>query len=629
MLTPSHSLPNLHAASRPHELSENENTPEKKCNSANPGIFAYNTSAAMLCKVDDASHRLAQDAPCSLNGSTLELLSLALVKNMDWPVDVPLAWKHDADTRPYTAFVPGEGKCWVDVAMLSADQQKRSIEICHDGKDNYSASKSGEVWAASGEDAFFKTMLAVRGDVSVDAISDKQAAEFRQQLANHALEQRTVLAALWQEGLQEPVKLEGADAVTAATNIKNPVNAVPINLERNPRWINPETRPACKYSPVKIGDLPHKDAIKSTRDDAMKSMQAVLDKRIDTCRELAMDRAIPSAGSWFSFVRGPQLHEPHLNKGTVPALVISGGSANKLRADLSKDYSLAWHPKNMTNERGTHAEPVYLLVHKLDYPTYASTMKELLEQYPNLHLVGWDGGKLTGFGAARASALAFADSLSYRPERVMMIDQDVVKTEQTRHTNPRVRAAVEGLHQTSHQPIAGYGIGYPARQSPPIPFGETLPPTPADLNGPAEQFVSIKAPFRKQWEDGIYPPYMVAGGEDMLMSKELGLSKDGRNTVLPEERIIKKELQGPADTPNVYWNEGRTQTLKALFEAEKNTWVEFEEQKMSLDDLLHKFKDNGWIASHPSVESYNVSACVIERIILRLNNELTKDAQQK
>ncbi|AZF05498.1 hypothetical protein C4J94_2730 [Pseudomonas sp. R5-89-07] len=255
-------------------------------------------------------------------------------------------------------------------------------------------------------------------------------------------------------------------------------------------------------------------------------------------------------------------------------------------------------------------------------------MKEVLERYPNLHLVGWDGAKLTGFGAARASAIAFVDTLPYRPERVMMIDQDVVKTEQTRHTHPTVRTTVENLHRTTHQPIVGYGIGYPERQRPPAPFGNTPPPQSSDLDGPAEQYVSITAPFRKKLEDGIYPPYMVAGGEDMLMSKELGLSKNNRNTVLPQERIIKKELKGPTDTPNVYWNEGRTQTLEALFESEKNTRVAFEGQAMTLDELMHRFKDNGWIAAHPSVESYNVSACIIERIILRLNNELLKEAQQ-
>lgn len=626
MLTSSHSLPNLHAASRTHELSENDNTPQRKSKSPNASIFAYNKCTAMLSKVDDVAHRLSQDPPCSLNGSTLELLSLALVNGKDWPTDVALAWKHDDDTRPYTAFVSDEEKCWIDIEKLSWDQQKQCIEICHDGKDNYSATKSGGTWKASGEDAFFKIMAAIRAGVSVDAISDKQANELRKGLADFALEQRAMLGTLWQEGLQEPGKLDSASAIAAA---KNRVNNTPISVELNPRWINPETRPSCKYSPVKVVGLSHKDAMNSTREEAIKSMQAVLDNRLDTCRELSMDRVIPSTGSWFSFIRGPQLHEPHLNKGAVPALVISGGSASKLTADLSRDYSLAWHPKNMTNERDTHAEPVYLLVHRLDYPTYASTMKEILEQYPNLHLVGWDGGKLTGFGAARASALAFADTLSYRPERVMMIDQDVVKTEQTRHTNPTVRNKVESLHQTTNHPIVGYGIGYPTRQSPPAPFGEILPPKSSDLNGPAEQFVSIIAPFRKQWDDGIYPPYMVAGGEDMLMSKELGLSQDGRNMGLLEQRIIKKELKGLTDTPNVYWNEGRAHTLKALFEAEKNTLVEFEDRNMSLDDLMHIFKYNGWITSHPSVESYNVSACVIERIILRLNNEMSEEALKK
>ncbi|MFO2463435.1 hypothetical protein OOJ96_19680 [Pseudomonas sp. 15FMM2] len=624
MLTSSHSLPNLHIDSRAQELSTTGNVCEKKSALSNSGIFAYNTCTATLSKVDDVTQRLSQEQPCSLNGSALELLSLALVNDKNWPADVALAWKHDTDTKPYIAFVPREEKRWIDAEKLTEGQQEHSIEICHDGQDNYSATKSGETWEASGKDAFFKVMLAISDGVSVEVISDKQAAAFRKEVANSTIEQRTMLGAQWKEGFQESLKLDSASAIASDRNMAHSMSGAPITVERNPQWINPETRPACKYSPVKVSDLPQKNALTNIREETTKSMQAVLDNRISTCRELAMERGTPSAGSWFSFIRGAQLHQPQLNKRTVPAIVLSGGSASKLTADLSKDYSLAWHPKNMRNE------PVYLLVHKMDYPTYASTMKETLEKYPNLHLIGWDGGKLTGFGAARASAIAFADSLAYRPERVMMIDQDVVKTEQTRHTHPAVRAKVANLHQTTNQPVVGYGIGYPSRQSSPPPFGETLPPDPSsDLNGPAEQFVSITAPFRKQWEDGIYPPYMVAGGEDMLMSKQLGLSKNGRNVALPEHRIIKKELKGPADTPNVYWNEGRTQTLKALFEAEKNTLVEFENQKMSLDDLMHKFVENGWIDSHPSVESYNTSACVIERIILRLNNELNKSAIQK
>ena len=620
MLTPSHSLPNLHTTNPKNGLSGASNTPAEKGSPPDPAIFSYTPSVAILAKVDNVA-KMLQESTCALNGSSLELLSLALVKDKDWPDDVPLAWKHYANTRPCTAFSPSKKKSWVDFETLPEPHKTQSIEIHHDGKENYSATKRGETWEASGEDAFFKIMLAIKSDVIVDTISDKQATEFRRDLSKNILDQRVMLSMLWQNGLQDQIKSDGACAVVAPRNVTNNVNSIPIRLECHPRWINLETRPACKYSPVNVTELPHKDAINS--------MQAVLHNRIDTCRELAMDRGIPGNGSWFSFIRPPQLHEPHLNKSTVPALVISGGSANKLAADLSKDYSLAWHPKNMRSELDARAEPVYLLVHKLDYPTYKSTMKEVLGQYPNLHLIGWDGGKLTGFGAARASALAFADTLSYRPERIMMIDQDVVKTEQTRHTNPTIRSKVESLHQTTKQPIVGYGVGYPTRQSTLLPFRETLPPKPSDLNGPAEQFVSIQAPFRKQWDDGIYPPYMVAGGEDMLMSKKLGLSKENRNMVLPEERIIKKELEGPADIPNAYWNEGRVQTLKALFEAEKNTLVEFEDQKMSLDGLMSKFEENGWITSHPSVESYNVAACVIERIILRLNKELAKEELQR
>ncbi|AZC83997.1 hypothetical protein [Pseudomonas chlororaphis] len=616
MLTSSHSSPNLNTINSTNRLPNAGDTPAEKPISSGSAIFSYNSSAASLAKVDNIANRL-KEPTCELDGSSLELISLALINDKNWPKEISLAYQYYADTKPCTVFSPCKEKNWVNFETLPEPYKMQSIEIHHDGKGTYSATNHRETWKASGEDAFFKIMLAIKSNVTVDTISDKQATEFRRDLSKNILDQRPMLSMLWQNGPQDQIESNDACAIAALKNATNNPPTQPIRLEGNPRWINPETRSACKYSPVNVTGLTNKDTIKT--------MQEVLNNRIGTCRELALDRDIPGNGSWFSFIRSPQLHEPHLNKGTVPAIVISGGSANKLAAELSKDYSLAWHPKNMKSEHDTRADPVYLLVHKLDYPTYKSVMREAFEQYPNLHLIGWDGGKLTGFGAARASALAFADTLPYRPERIMMIDQDVVKTEQTRHTNPTVRNNVENLHQTTKQPIAGYGIGYPTRQSPPLPFRETLAPGASDLNGPAEQFVSIQAPFRRQGNDGIYPAYMVAGGEDMLMSKELGLSKEGRNIVQPEVRIIKKELKGSADVPNTYWNEGRAQTLRALFEAEKNTLVEFEDQKMSLDGLMSKFKENGWISAHPSVESYNVSACIIERIILRLNKELAKN----
>ncbi|WP_338585567.1 hypothetical protein [Pseudomonas sp. MAG733B] len=621
MLKSSHSLPDLYAACRRCGMPGAGDTLTEKRISSDSGIFVYDLSSEILVKLSNLAESLMQERPCMLTGSSLELLSIALVKGDFLPADITLAWKYSANTMPYTAFVPSGEKCWVSFEVLSDEQKARSVEIYPDGKNGYLAKRCGEVWKASGEEAFFKIMLAVKFDVSVDTISDRQASEFRRVLSESILEQGAMLGELWQDGMQSHLKLDSGCAGIVPSSITNNVISTPISVVCNPDWIDVETRPSCKYSPVIVSKSPHEDAIKS--------MQSVLQTRIDTCRKLAEDRDVPGGGSWFSFIRGPQLHEPHLHSGTVPTLVISGGNASKLSAELGKDYSLAWHPKNMRREVGARAEPVYLLVHKLDCPTYVTVLKETLEQHPNLHLVGWDGGKLTGFGAARASALAFADTLPFRPKRIMMVDQDVVKTEQTRHTNPVIRSNVESLHQITRQPIVGYGVGYPARQLPPLPFSQTLPPEKSDLNSPAQQFVSIQAPFRNQWDDGIYPPYMVAGGEDMLMGLELGLTKDDRNIVLPEERIVKKELVGPADIPNTYWNEGRVQTLKALFEEEKNTLLEFEGQKTSLDGLMSIFESRGWVASHPSAESYTVAACVVERIILRLNKELSKEVSNR
>ncbi|MDD2137321.1 hypothetical protein [Pseudomonas kurunegalensis] len=605
MLTRHHSLPTLQTINHARVLSSESNSPSRKSGSRDSAIFAYPPSEAMLTKVDKIADALATEPPCALNGSSLELLSLAFVRNKDWPSDTPLAWKHSTDATPHAAFVPGDENCWVNFDTLSETQKAQSICISHDGKDGYSATLTGKTWEASGEDAIFKLMLAIKGDVATETIGDRPAAELRRFLSENIREQRCRLGNLWSDGLQDQ---KSGDVSAAATpgNITNHVNNPPIKLKILPQWANLATRPACKYTPVIVSGTTKEDVI---------SMQMVRQNRIDTCRELSMDRETPGTGNWFSFIRGPQLHEPQLHNGTAPAIVLSGGSASKLTADLGKDYSLAWHPKNMNNE------PVYLLVHKQDYQVYNSTMKEVLEQNPNMHLIGWDGGKLTGFGAARAAALAFADSLPYRPDRIMMIDQDVVKTEQTRHTNPTVRSNVENLHETTNQPIVAYGVGYGTRQETPEPFAETPPAsaTLGDFNTPAQQYVSIKAPFREQGSDGIYPAFMVAGGEDMLMSLELNMFQGKRNTALPEERLFKKELQGLADTPNTYWNEGRAETLKALFKAERNTLVEFEGRTMSLDDLMTNFQERKLITSHPSIESYNVAACVIERIILRLS----------
>lgn len=412
----------------------------------------------------------------------------------------------------------------------------------------------------------------------------------------------------------------------------------PIVISINPDWVDPTTKDSCKYSPVVVPKVQTPGAILA--------MQEALKTRISTCKSLAsiiQDVRLPDT-SWFSFLRAGPSHEPHLRPSNVPVIVISGGSARKLAADLSSSYSLAWHPINL------RSEPLYLLVHKLDFNNYARAMAGIMSQFRNMHLIGWDGSGMTGFGAARAAALAFADTLPYRPKRILMMDQDVIQTETTRHTNPEVHTNLLNKHAT--KPIVGLGVGYPTRVPAPgritnkgktidgfhVTFGqESRPEGLTDFNSPAQQFVSILAPFRSRAprkvhprtqettqakkDDGMYPSYMVAGGEDMLMGMQLGLTEDDINTALLNAKIQKKALSGAPDPTNEYWNGARVTTLARLYDIEKSTVLFLDDTKkqMTLDEFLTLLQTNGLIKSHPSAESYNVSACVIERIILRLH----------
>jgi len=394
----------------------------------------------------------------------------------------------------------------------------------------------------------------------------------------------------------------------------------PIEITINPRWVDLGTRPECKYAPVIVEKLQSVAAIQS--------MKKVLERRVDICRLLATQNDNPNleGTGWFSFLRAGPAHEPHLRSANVPVFVISGGSALKLARELDEDYSLAWHPMNLRNE------PLYILVHTLDFRSYQGALSNIMRRFRNVHLIGWDGGKMTGFGAARAAALAFADSLPYRPQRILLMDQDVVQTEGTRHTSPSVKSNVVALHKQLAKPIVGIGVGYPTRQPVPKPFAKVPPPEPKDLASPTQQFVSIQAPFRKRpqttshpylaknyrkTDDGLYPAFMVAGGEDMLATFEMDLIKDDDNKTLRRDRIVKKALQGPNDPKNLYWNQARVETLKRIFAEEKNTPLSLDGRPCTLDELMRFFSDKGWQAGHPSPETYNNAACVIERIILR------------
>jgi hypothetical protein len=395
----------------------------------------------------------------------------------------------------------------------------------------------------------------------------------------------------------------------------------PIRIQSNPIWVDRGTRPTSKYAPVIVE--------KEQSPDAVQSMKQVLEDRVNICRLLATqndNRNLDGVG-WFSFLRAGPSHEPHLRSGNVPVVVISGGNALKVAKELNTDFRLAWHPMNLRNE------PLYLLVHALDFRPYQYALSSIMGRFRNMHLIGWDGGKMTGFGAARAAALAFADSLPYRPQRILLMDQDVVQTEGTRHTRPEVQDSVATVHYDTGKPIVGLGVGYPTRESMPRPFTNLPAPDKKDFTSPSQQFVSIQAPFRKRpqntphpylmnsnyakKDDGIYPAFMVAGGEDMLMSYELELIQDDQNITLRRDRIRKKLLVGPNDQKNLYWNNARVETLEQVFLTEKNTLLYFEEAVWTLDGLMQEFHHRGWQDRHPSPETYNHAACVIERIILR------------
>lgn len=398
-----------------------------------------------------------------------------------------------------------------------------------------------------------------------------------------------------------------------------------IGLSLNNTWV--KDRAKQKYTPV---------AVASTKDASVKSkMMEVVRRRVELCQKLAYVRndSIDNC-SWFSFLRPDAMLERNLRPKNVPIFVLSGGSSQKIQAELAKPLArpeerhfLAWHPEMV---RG---EPVYLMVHTSEYTTYTQTLASELQKYHNLFVVGWDGGRMTGFGAARLAALSYAETLAYKPAKILMCDQDVVMAETTRHTAPDVAKSVDALHDKGKQ-VVGYGVGFPTRE-PSLPtfsetYGEGAKPkksfedqaklnTGRNVASPVQQFVSIMAPFRKKNHE-IYPAYMVAGGEDMLMSEKEGAydTSHGKNNeaVIKDAKIMKKELAGTGDTPNAYWNEHRQTTLNELYKEEQKTQIYYKNEKsaITIGQLCDKFVSKKYISDK---EKAQTSALIIERIILK------------
>ncbi|SQA98089.1 Uncharacterised protein [Cedecea neteri] len=236
---------------------------------------------------------------------------------------------------------------------------------------------------------------------------------------------------------------------------------------------------------------------------------------------------------------------------------------------------------------------------------------------------------MSGYGAARAAAIAFADALPYRPKQILLMDQDAALTEQTRHTNPVVKKSLLQAQIKAGYPqrttIIGLGRGNPTRVSVPSFKNQLIPPQRTThkakyiSRAPTQQIIAITAPFIDRHTDGIYPSFMVAGGEDMLMNCKLDIVtiKESNISCL-DATIIKKEL--PVDLehpepPNRYWDNTQLNTLKKLYEVEKNYKISLTNFNGTVEQLIHSFIQKG-IIKNSETDIYNTSANIVERILI-------------
>jgi hypothetical protein len=413
--------------------------------------------------------------------------------------------------------------------------------------------------------------------------------------------------------------------------------ATVVALDPHGAWLDKGTRGACKYAPVKVA--------RRQSADALASMRSVRARRIEICRALAtlsfsrdgdiLDKPPEVRNTWLTFLRSGPCIMPSRTVTGVPLIVISGGSAQLIAHELSASQgNLAYDPHIM------YRNPIYLVVHRLDYDSYVRALRPMLGRYKNLRIIGWSGGAMAGFGAARAAALAFADNLPGAPARVVMLDQDVVRSDL-----PSGWADADGRFIQPEQ-ILGLGIGYPERFSPSVlalaekrwigvgvgdPTDEQRAylqqPSLDDLNSPAQQAVSIRRPFREPgsalFRDGYYPPYMVSGGEDMLMGQLLH-SVQRQVSSIPSVKITKKNMANSSWTTeeiptfplghNAYWMGLRVAVLGYLYELEKGLRISYGNKAMTIEQLMDQFVAEGHIGRG---EVTNTSASIIERIILR------------
>ena len=214
--------------------------------------------------------------------------------------------------------------------------------------------------------------------------------------------------------------------------------------------------------------------------------------------------------------------------------------------------------------------PVYIVVHRLEYPYY----KKLLAGFLNVYVVGWDipspvdGIGLAGFGASRFAAFELVKNLGYH--HVWTVDDNVVNI----NGFPNTLAEIEALMTAE---IAGIGFA-----------AATTNKVNADLSSAVFtpkrfDFAAMKAGLLQQvvlWNmdllnenDLNISPYFVSSNEDVSLTNYLQTWEYVERTIKPLA-IMKMDPSKDKKNGGAQVLIGiRTRLIKLLYDLEKHTKI--------------------------------------------------------
>lgn len=363
-----------------------------------------------------------------------------------------------------------------------------------------------------------------------------------------------------------------------------------IKISTNRYWLNPAEYARCKYAPVVVD-----------KNCGIRELTEIKNARKEQCRGMMADSySFPDVPRKWRFSRNDHDASTALNANTVPVFVTSSDASSAIAAYL-KDTSkpkLAW---------AQDPSPIkYIFVHDIEFDTYKKNLSTLFARGRPYVLVGWSGGALTGFGAARAAVLSLASELRYSPQRIVMMDHDVL--------DKRLPAADIKKKHDSGKTVVGLGKGAPTRVT-----GLTQPGRHFDPGAsPTQQHVSLKAPYT--YDQGkAYAIFMVAGGEDMAMSKKLGHFEPTPRGGVSNQAIVKATIDkvdlGGRDG-NTAMAAAKLATLQELYKREKDIPVEFNGRASTVGAAAQYLKAELKKRVKQELAVEHVSSLIVERILL-------------